>query len=105
MPNSPHDRYSRWQGLAIAQLSVAVALLSALSVAGLSTGLSLLQNKEFMSALQYKTIFALSFLFFVIAAFASCITVVTRTMDFRLTARVVREGRGQVSHFTGIWET
>lgn len=36
------DRYNRWQGLGIAQLSVAVALISGLSVAGLSKGNSLM---------------------------------------------------------------
>jgi len=41
-------RYNRWQGLAITQFSVAVALISGLSVASLGIGLSLLQNKEFM---------------------------------------------------------
>jgi hypothetical protein len=93
MATSPNDRYNRWQGLAIAQLSVAVALLSALSVAGLGTGLALLQNKEFMAALQHKTVFAFSFLFFFVTAVTSCVAVVSRTMDFRLTARTARKSR------------
>lgn len=42
------NRYNRWQGLAIAQFSVAVALISALSIAGMGAGLSLLQKDDFM---------------------------------------------------------
>lgn len=48
------DRYNRWQGLGIAQLSVAVALISGLSVAGLGVGLVLLQNKEFLLSAPFK---------------------------------------------------
>ena len=90
LPVSPNDRYNRWQGLAIAQLSVAVALVSALSVAGLGTGLSLLQNKEFMQALSYGWVFVAAFVLLLGAAVFSCATVISRTLDFRLTARRVR---------------
>lgn len=85
------ERYNRWQGMAIGQLSVAVALFSALSVAGLGTGLSLLQSKEFVSALQCKGVFATSLVLFALCAFSSSAAVVSRTLDFRLTARVVRK--------------
>lgn len=90
---SKNERYNRWQGLAIAQLSVAVALLSVLSVAGLGTGLSLLQNKEFVASLPYKVTFAASFVLFFVCAFCSCAAVISRTLDFRLTARATRKRR------------
>lgn len=41
------NRFNRWQGLAIAQLAVAIALVSGLSVAGMGAGLSLLQKRQF----------------------------------------------------------
>jgi hypothetical protein len=85
------SRYNRWQGLAITQLSVAVALISGLSVAGLGVGFSLLQNKDFMPAALLKCAFALSLLLLLFAAFLSCGAVVTRLLDFRLTARKVRK--------------
>ncbi len=91
IPASRSQRYNRWQGLAIAQTSVAVALLSALSVAGLGTALSLLQNKAFVAALQCKFAFALSFVLFFTCAISCCLVVITRLMDFRLTARTVRK--------------
>jgi hypothetical protein len=85
------DRYIRWQGLGIAQLSVAVALISGLSVAGLGAGLVLLQNKEFPLSAPFKCIFAVSLLLFFVAAFLSCAAIITRLLDFRLTARKVRK--------------
>jgi hypothetical protein len=84
-------RYNRWQGLAIAQLSVAVALISGLSVAGIGAGLSLLQQKDFLLCGAYKSIFAWSFVFLLFAAIFSCSAVITRLLDFRLTARKVRK--------------
>lgn len=84
-------RYIRWQGLAIAQLSVAVALISGFSIAGLGLGLSLLQNKEFLLPAALKPYYALSLALLLCAAFLSCASVVTRTLDFRLTARKVRK--------------
>lgn len=85
------DRYNRWQGLGIAQLSVAVALISGLSVAGLGLGLVLLQNKEFLLSAPFKCTFAASLLLLFVAAFLSCGAVITRLLDFRLTARKVRK--------------
>jgi len=84
-------RYNRWQGLAITQFSVAVALISGLSIASLGIGLSLLQNKEFLLPSSLKPYFAASLALLLCAAFFSCGAVVTRTLDFRLTARKVRK--------------
>ena len=91
MPTTHNQRYNRCQGYAIAQTSVAVALLSALSIAGLGTSLSLLQNKEFVAALHYKFTFAATFVLFFACIFCSCTTVISRTLDFRITARKVRK--------------
>lgn len=85
------DRYNRWQGLAITQLSVAVALITSLSVAGLGVGFSLLQNKEFLLTVPFKCVFVAALLLLLIAALLSCGAVITRLLDFRLTARKVRK--------------
>ena len=92
------DRFVRWQGLAITQLSVAVALLSGLSIAGIGAGLSLLQKPEFSLAGLFKVSFAASLLLFVVTAFCSCGAVLTRLLDFRLTARKAR-GKSQLKIF------
>jgi len=85
------DRYNRWQTLAIAQLTVAVALISGFSVSGLAVGLSLLQNEEFVLSGVFKTTFAWSFPLLLLAAVSSSGAVVSRLLDFRLTARKVRK--------------
>lgn len=85
------SRYNRWQGLAIVQFSVAVALITAFSAAALGVGLSLLQDKDFPLSPSLHFIFAGSLLLLLCAVFLSCGAVVTRTLDFRLTARKVRK--------------
>ena len=84
------DRYNRWQGLANAQLSVAVALMSGLSVAGLGAGLSLLRQTNLLLSAPFNICFAVSLFLLIITVFLSCGSVITRTLDFRLTARKVR---------------
>ena len=88
------ERFIRWQGLVMAQLSVAVALISALSVAGLGAGLTLLQDEKFMLTGWWKSVFSFSQLLFAVAAFLSCGAIITRLLDFRLTARSVRPSSG-----------
>lgn len=44
---STSARYVRWQGLAMAQLTLAVVLISGLSVAGLAAGFTLLRENPF----------------------------------------------------------
>lgn len=78
-------------GCAITQLSVAIALISGLSIAGLGAGLALLQNSGFSPSGVAKPAFAASQLLFVVAAFCCCAAVISRLLDFRLTARKVRD--------------
>lgn len=85
------NRYNRWQGFAIAQFSVAIALISGLSVASLGAGFSLLQNKEFLPIGVFKNLFEYSFVALLFAVLFSCSSVITRLLDFRLTARKVRK--------------
>jgi len=85
------NRYNRWQALAIAQLSVAVALLSGFSVSGLAVGLALLQNDKFLPCGLFKVMFLLAFPLLLFSAITSGGSVVSRLLDFRLTARNVRK--------------
>jgi hypothetical protein len=89
------DRYNRWQGLGIAQLSVAVALISGLSVAGLGVGVTLLQHEKFLLLLSacFRYAFAAALLLLFVAALLSFGAVITRLLDFRLTARKVRRDK------------
>lgn len=85
------ERYSRWQSMATGQLSVAVALVSGLAVAGLGGGLSLLQDGAFKLLGGFRYAFIGSILLLMFGALASCGAVITRTLDFRLTARKIRK--------------
>ena len=97
MQSRTNDRYNRWQGLAISQLSVAVALLSGLSVSGLGVGILFLRDKSFMQAQTQvlRVVFALSIVLLLLAVFLTAFAVVSRTLDFRLTARKARKERNQ----------
>ena len=77
--------------LAIAQLSVAVALISGFSVSGLALAMLLLLNKSFSPPGAYSTLFAWSFPLLLLAAVSSSSAVISRLLDFRLTARKVRK--------------
>jgi hypothetical protein len=81
------EKYIRWQGLAITQLTVAVSVVSGLSVAGLGLGASLLSS----GSLEPGVLVFVAMGFLCVSAFCSCAAVVTRLLDFRLTARKVRK--------------
>jgi uncharacterized membrane protein YbhN (UPF0104 family) len=87
------SRYNRWQGLAVAQLSVAVALISGLSVSALALGISVLRNKEAVLFGNSKAVFLSVFPFLLLSVIASTACVISRLLDFRLTARIVRKRR------------
>lgn len=84
------EKFVCWQNLAVTQLSVAVGLLSGLSIAGIGAGLALLQKQDFSLAGPFKAAFAISLLLLVVTAFCSCGAILTRLVDFRLTARKAR---------------
>lgn len=91
--------------MGIAQMTVAIALISGFSVAGLGAGLALIQNEQFVLSSPFKRVFAVSLVAFLIAAFATGAAVVTRLTDFRLTARKVRKDEYPVydKSLTFIW--
>jgi len=94
----PDQRFIRWQGLTIAQLSVAVALIYGVSIGGLGFAFSLLQNKEFSPSGVFRWLFSSSLVLFVLATFFSCSVVIARLLDFRLTARKVRNTQDESSN-------
>ena len=86
------ERFVRWQGHTMAQMSVVLALLGTLSVGGLGLCFSLLQQASFKPSGGYAAAFLLALLALFIAALSSIAATVTRLLDFRLTARKVRLG-------------
>lgn len=74
----------------MAQFTIAIAMISTLSLAGISIGLSLLKNPPVASAGPHSLAFAISLLLFALAIVFSLLATVSRTLDIRLTARKVR---------------
>ena len=93
-----NERYVRWNGYAMAQFGVAIALISALSASAIGTGLTLLERSEFRVLGAHSLCLALSLLLFVVAILLSTLSTVSRLLDFRLTARAVR-GRSDARMF------
>jgi len=83
-------RYVRWQGIAMAQFTVAIALISTLSVAAINAGFGLLRSPPVMNMGAHSLCFAISLLLFALAIFLALLAAVSRMLDFRLTARKVR---------------
>jgi hypothetical protein len=76
----------------MAQLSTALALLSGLAIAGLGFLFSLLREKDFISTGQYAMFFLIALAGFFVASASGIAAILTRLLDFRLTARKVRDG-------------
>ena len=86
----PDEPFSRWQHQAIAQLSVALALISGLALSSLALGMTLLLNPTFLPIGFAKLSFAFSFPLLLITTLLCCCAVVSRALDYRLTARKAR---------------
>lgn len=87
-----NDRFIRWQGQTMAQLSIALSVISGLSIAGLGFSLSLLRQDDFNPSGVYAVLFLVALATSFIASAAGIAALITRLMDFRLTARKVRAG-------------
>jgi len=101
MSTLAHVRFTRWQAMAISQLSVALALISSLSTAGLGACFSIMQATTQNSAASSKIALILSAALFLAAVFLGVLSVITRTLDFRLTARTARQkqtGKSEVDN-------
>lgn len=86
-------RYVRWQGIAMAQFTIAIALLSALSVSMLGASLVLILHEKFPSPGAHGLALGLSMLLLMAVVLLCLFATVSRTLDFRLTARKVRGKR------------
>jgi hypothetical protein len=92
------DRLVRWQGNTIAQLSAALSLFSGLSIAALGFLFSLLRDPRFAPRGADAVVFLVALLGFFVSTVAGVAAVITRLLDFRLTARKVRESKTEEPH-------
>lgn len=86
------ERFIRWQGHTLSQLSITLSLLGGLSVAGLGLSLALLQKDNFKPEGVFAALFLIALASLLVASFSSVAATVTRLLDFRLTAKKVRDG-------------
>ncbi|UCR83774.1 hypothetical protein [Pseudomonas chlororaphis] len=96
-----NERFVRWQGQTISQLSTALALFSGLSVAGLGFLFSLLRDASFKPTGVLALLFLLAVLSLLVASISGSAAVVTRLLDFRLTAQKVRSTNDEPLTFFG----
>lgn len=83
-------RFIRWQGFTIAQFTIAIALLSALSISMLGASSILVLKESFQSTRSHGLALSLSMLSLTLVVLLCVLATVSRTLDFRLTARKVR---------------
>lgn len=86
------ERFIRWQGNTMGQMSIVLGLFATLSVGGLGFCFSLLQHSSFKPTGWYAAAFIMTLLSFLVASLSGVAATVTRLLDFRLTARKVRCG-------------
>ncbi len=99
------DRFIRWQGYAIAQLTFAVNLFLGLSVGSFAFAIALVRDDSFRIVGCYKTIFLVSFVALAISIVVGCGAVVSRVLDFRYTARKVRaDDKADPNDESGIYD-
>ncbi|HAI94125.1 MAG TPA: hypothetical protein DCM36_05225 [Xanthomonadaceae bacterium] len=82
----------------MAQFTVAIALISTLSIAAINAGLSLLKIQPVMNIGAHSLCFAISLFLFVLAILLALLATVSRALDFRLTAHKVR-GQKDITMF------
>lgn len=95
------ERFIRWQTQTISQLSTALAVFSGLSVAGLGFLFSLLRDSKFTPTGIMALLFLFAILSLLTASLSGSAALVTRLLDFRLTAKKVRNTGDEPLTFFG----
>ncbi|MBX3291974.1 MAG: hypothetical protein KF881_03670 [Acidobacteria bacterium] len=86
----PDSLYNRWQGLMIGQFTVAIALVSSLVLAGIAFLFGLMQNTRNVAWHEHKMLLGVQIFLAALSIIFNIGIVVSRLLDFRLTARKVR---------------
>ncbi|TFY96325.1 hypothetical protein [Ramlibacter humi] len=84
------DRFVRWQGQAITQLSFTVNLFAGFSVGALAYVLSYLREPTFTPQGCYAILYIASLVLLLVSVVLAVGMVISRVIDFRATAQVVR---------------
>ncbi|MDQ3819285.1 MAG: hypothetical protein M3247_05560 [Thermoproteota archaeon] len=84
------ERFVRWQSNTLNQLSFAINLFLGLATAALGFCVSLLIDEKFVPSGRAKYLFTLALFCQMFSLFFGIVAVITRTLDFRFTARIAR---------------
>lgn len=92
MSTDDNDRFVRWQGLTISQLTQAVSVVLGLAVAALGFDVTLLMNEKFLPVGWQKCVFASALLTLLLSVGFGVWCVINRLRDFRATMKAARDG-------------
>ena len=85
--NDNDEKFIRWQDITIAQLSYAINLILAFSVAAIGFGVSLLLNNDFEPESWQSCFFSMSLLLLLASGAFGIWCTINRLRDFRATAK------------------
>src|SRR5256885_567996 len=91
-PSEPNDRFVRWQGYALAQLTFTINLFFATALGTLGYDLSVVSTFPAQSTDWIPCFLLVSSGLLSVSLIAGMGAVISRLFDFRLTARKIRSG-------------
>jgi len=91
LKDNPKGSFIRWQSITIGQLTYAINLILAFSVATLGFQITLLLNKEFTPFSWQKCVFFLSLILLSISVVLGIWVVINRLRDFRVTTKAAQK--------------
>ena len=85
-----NDRFVRWQEYTISEFTFAINLFFGLAVGALTFSITFVKNDDFFLWPCLRLLFMFGFVSLCFSVFAGCAAVVSRLMDFRLTAQKIK---------------
>jgi len=89
--NDDNEKFVRWQGLTLSQLTQAISVVLGLAVAALGFDVTLLMNEKFVPIACQKWLFSTALLALLGSVVSGVWCVINRLLDFRNTMKVVRD--------------
>ena len=86
--NETDEKFVRWQGITISQLSYSINLILTFSVAAIGFGVTLLLNDNFKPTSSQSCIFSISMLLLLASGAFGIWCTINRLRDFRATAKI-----------------
>jgi len=105
MGKDQKDRFVRWQGYTISQFTFALNLFLGLAVGTLAFSVTLLKEDSFSLNSCLGNLFLGGLVFLCLSVVSGCCAVVSRLLDFRLTAQKIKdESNGAGEDVLGVYD-